>query len=133
MTFVLKFDQENLQKKIECWKSKCPDVMFCFHPLVKYSEELTTDKGQNSLRADAQGKGDRKWSVCESVSNFVFYNLFWNKVYYIILEVCKIIMQMLCSFPAVVNGARYFHAIHWQCRICALFVMNYSVDQKINT
>jgi hypothetical protein len=37
-----KFDQENLQKKIECWKLKCPDEMFFFRPLVKYSEESSS-------------------------------------------------------------------------------------------
>lgn len=42
-----KFDQENLQKKIECWKSKCPDETFYFRPLVKYCEELPTGKDQN--------------------------------------------------------------------------------------
>ena len=47
-----KLDQENLQKKIECWKSKCPDETFYFRPLVKYSEELPTDKDQNDDHDD---------------------------------------------------------------------------------
>ena len=47
-----KFDQENLQKKIECWKSKCPDETFYFCPLVKYSEELPMDKDQNDDHDD---------------------------------------------------------------------------------
>ena len=47
-----KFNQENLQKKIECWRSKCPDETFYFHPLVKYSEELPTDKDQNDDHDD---------------------------------------------------------------------------------
>ena len=45
-----------------------------------------------------QRKG--KLSICESASNFVSCNLFWNKGYYVILEVCKIInanfMQISC-------------------------------------
>lgn len=66
-----KFDQENLKMKIECWKSKCPDEMFFFRPLVKYSAETSSvqDKGSDD---DDDDDDDDNIVLPESTNGLLF-------------------------------------------------------------
>ena len=67
-----KFDQENLQKKIECWKSKCPDETFYFRPLVKYSEELPTGKDQNDDDDDDDDDDENNAVLSQAPNGLLF-------------------------------------------------------------
>ena len=58
-----KFDQENLQKKVELWQSKCPDETFLFRPLVHYSEE--TNCAEDEDTKDNEEEDDNE-DICQS-------------------------------------------------------------------
>ena len=46
-------DQENLEKKVEKWKSKCPDETFFFRPYVsEESDSLTDEKADDKEEED---------------------------------------------------------------------------------
>ena len=64
-----KFDQENLQKKIACWKSKCPDEMFFFRPLVKYSDESSPVEESSDYNDDDYDDDDDDNAVLPNSKN----------------------------------------------------------------
>lgn len=68
-----KFDQENLQKKIEDWKLRCPDESFFFRPLAKYSaESLITQENSVDNEEDDDDDDDDNTVLPESKNGLLF-------------------------------------------------------------
>ena len=65
-----KFDQENLQKKVELWQSKCPDETFLFRPLVDYSEE--TNCAEDEDTEDNEEEDDNEDILPKSTNGLLF-------------------------------------------------------------
>ena len=68
-----KYDQENLQKKIECWKSKCPDEIFFFRPLVKYSDESSSVEKNMEDADDDENDDDDDNAVLPNSKNGLLF------------------------------------------------------------
>ncbi|XP_046848037.1 uncharacterized protein LOC124441606 [Xenia sp. Carnegie-2017] len=68
-----KFDQENLQKKIEDWKLRCSDESFFFRPLAKYSaESLITQENSVDNEEDDDDDDDDNTVLPESKNGLLF-------------------------------------------------------------
>ena len=85
-----KFDQENLQKKVELWQSKCPDETFLFRPLVHYSEETNCAEDEDS--EDNEEEGDNENILPKSTDGQLFVHMI-NRNLFVMKQI-----QLFCIF-----------------------------------